>query len=145
MLMMCCYFFVFQNGKNSVQEELLPLICYFSKTVSSVSDKKHMEALGSCRFHSKCSSTVTLSHTAVSTSSLAKSREGGSVRKMLLGISTEQSLWAPLWKPGEFGWSPKTPRRNPPRVCSIVGKLKMQGLMAPLCALLWGSGQSDQF
>lgn len=144
MLMVGCYFFfAFQNGKNSVQEELLPLIRYFSKTVSSVSDKKHMEALGSCRFHSKCSSTVTLSHTAVSTSSLAKSREGGSVRKMLLRISTKQSPWAPLWKPGEFGWSPKTSRWNPSLVCNIVGNFKM--LMAPLCALLWGSGQSDQF
>lgn len=134
---------MFQNGKNSIHEELLPLICYFSKTVSCVSDKKPVEALGSCRFFSKCSSTVTLSRSAARTSSLAKSREGGSVGKTLLRISTKQNPGAPLGKPGEYGWSPKTPRRNPSWVCSIVGNFKIRGLMAPLCALLCGSGQSD--
>lgn len=61
-----------------------------------------------------------------------------------LRMSTKQSPRAALWKPGGCGWNPKTPRRNLSWVCSIVGNFKIQGLMAPLCALLCGSGQSDQ-
>lgn len=112
---------MFWNGRNSVQEELLPLICYFSKTVSSVPDKKHMEALGSCRSHSKCSSTVSLSCEHIST---GQEQEGWQWWKN--AVENKQTPWAPLWKPGEYGWSPKTPRRNPSWVCSIVGNFKIQ-------------------
>lgn len=122
----------FVMAQNSAQQELLPLICYFSTTVSSVSDKMHVKALGNYRFRSRCSS-----HTQPHC--WEHWPRAGSVA--VLGKRCWE--WAPSktppWKPGEGGWSPKTPRRNPAWVCSIVRNFGIRGLMAALGPLLCGS------
>lgn len=71
------YYFMFQDRKTLSRRNYCLFNVLFQQNcvVFRLSDKKHLRALGSCRFYSKCSSTITLIHAAGSTSSLAKRRD----------------------------------------------------------------------
>lgn len=95
----------------------MPLICYFSKTVSLSLTKGTWKLLGAADL---IPGAPALSLSAVSTSALAKSREGGSDGKMLLRVN-------------------KSLEHHFENQKNMVGAQKPQAEILPESVALWGT------
>lgn len=133
--------------RNSVQEELLPLLIYFSKTVSSsvYLTKSMWDHLGDWDF---IPGTPAPSFSSTLLWAPCHWPRGGRIcifRKILLRISTRQNPSAPLLKNAGTQLQPQMPRKNPSSwlACSTRENFQIWYLMSPLCALPCGSGHND--